>query len=362
MLLFVASLGCVLAAERNPHYHEGSRERYAIDEPPFWGTIFIDPDIITESDSSTFLGATYTGRGMRTMFDRRVNSWITVEAFLFYANFIDGLYAEIQVNPEFTSPESATIEAVKFGWVIGQLPTALRADLETVWIHEGTEPFGGGNNNILIHTGQALLYENDGILEETLIHEACHTSLDAHHAASPGWMEAQLADSTFISSYAQDYPDREDIAESFLPYVAIRYKEDRISEDLASTILETTPNRIAYFDSQALDLYQYVDPVASHASPDLPHRFSISQNYPNPFNPTTTISYSLPEQATVRMTIFNVQGSEITTLFDARRPAGRYDLQWDGVNHAGSPVGTGVYFCRIEAGQFSETIKMVYLR
>lgn len=90
--------------------------------------------------------------------------------------------------------------------------------------------------------------------------------------------------------------------------------------------------------------------------------FSLSQNYPNPFNPSTTISYSLPEQSDIKMTIYDVRGSEITTLFDAGQPAGSYELQWNGVNHAGNLVGTGVYFCRIEAGHFSETIKMVYLR
>ena len=92
--------------------------------------------------------------------------------------------------------------------------------METVWIHRGTEPFGGGNNNLLIHTGRADLYAADGILEETLVHEAAHTSLDAAHASAPAWLAAQSADPTFISTYARDFPNREDIAESVLPYLA----------------------------------------------------------------------------------------------------------------------------------------------
>lgn len=115
------------------------------------------------------------------MFDRRVDDFVTVNAFLFESTFDDGLTIEIQINPEFQTIELAQIEADKYAEVIGKLPTPLRIEVATVWIHKGTALFGGGNSNLLIHTGQTVLYENDRILEETLIHEASHTSLDAHH-------------------------------------------------------------------------------------------------------------------------------------------------------------------------------------
>ena len=223
--------------------------------PPFGGTIFIDPNIITSSDPTTFENLSLAGQGYRTMFDRRVNGWITVDAYLFSANFDDGLTAEIQVNPEFGGSEVASVEAEKYAEVIGRLPTALRKDVETVWIHKGTQLFGGGNNNLLIHIGQADLYTADGILEETLVHEAAHTSLDAAHASAPAWLAAQSADPTFISTYARDFPNREDIAESFLPYLAIRYRSGRITQSLANTIMQTMPNRIAYLDNQSFDMY-----------------------------------------------------------------------------------------------------------
>jgi len=60
---------------------------------------------------------------------------------------------------------------------------------------------------------------------------------------------------TFISTYAQDNPTREDIAESFLPYVALRYRRDRISDELASTFETTIPKRILFFDSVVRDMY-----------------------------------------------------------------------------------------------------------
>ena len=226
--------------------------------PSYSGTIFIDGDIITENDSSTFISSLYIGQGLRKMYDRRVNDWIAVNAYLFDASFNDGLTCEIQVNPEFETIDNALIEAEKYGKEIGRLPTCLRNDVETVWIHQGTKPFGGGNNNILIHTGQAINYINSGILEETLVHEASHTSLDSYHSSTAGWLNAQIQDNQYISTYAQDYPQREDIAESFLVYLAVRHRSDRISDHTYQTIVQTIPNRIKYFNSQECDMYPIV--------------------------------------------------------------------------------------------------------
>lgn len=227
------------------------------------GTIFLDPDIIVSSDRSTFGGVLYAGTGSRVMFDRRVNAFVTYSAFLFTATYSDGRPVEIQVNPEFGTSVAAEVEARKYGFTIGQLPAALRTELDTIWVHQGTEPFGGGNRNLLIHTGQSDVYAAAGILEETLVHEASHTSLDPTHAASPGWLAAQSADADFISTYARDFPGREDIAETFLPWLAVRHRRDRISATLAQQIESTVPNRLAYFDNQSFD----VSPVGSVPEP-----------------------------------------------------------------------------------------------
>jgi hypothetical protein len=223
--------------------------------PPFSGTISIDRDIITSDDPTAFVSLTYAGTGSRDMYDRRFG-YVTLEPFLFPAEYDDGLTIEIQVNPEFGTRDNAEFYALKYAEVIGRLPTGLRKDVETSWIHKGEEAFGGGNNNLLIHTDYSeTYYEEQGILEEVLIHEAAHTSLDAYHAESIGWLEAQSKDCEFISSYARDYPNREDVAESYLPYFAIRYRSDRISESLKKRIEDAIPNRIEYFDEQSIDMY-----------------------------------------------------------------------------------------------------------
>ena len=201
----------------------------------------------------------YEGQKQREMFDRRRNSWIKNSAYIFNAIFSDGSNIEIQVNSEFSSSENAFNYAEKYSKVIGQLPNILRKDVRTVWIHKGKKPFGGGNFNLLIHTDQGDEYISKGILEETLIHEASHTSLDwpgisKNHGISKGWIEAQKADKGYISDYAEDFPNREDIAESFLPWVAVRYKADRIGEKHRNKIIKAIPNRLRYFDLQGFDM------------------------------------------------------------------------------------------------------------
>ncbi|WP_349408969.1 hypothetical protein [Pseudalkalibacillus sp. SCS-8] len=225
--------------------------------PPYDGTIFLDPHIVTENDPSTFLELNFIGKEKRIMFDRRVDNWIEEEAFLFQASFSDGFTIEFQVNQEFETEDESWYQAMRFTHSIGQLSAVLKSEIHSVTIHKGYNPFGGGNNNILIHTEQADAYIQEGILEETLIHEGTHTSIDPFHFDQNDWLDAQTLDGRFISTYAQDFPDREDLAESFLLYVAAKYRADRISQQLLDTINEIMPNRLEYFENQDFDMRPY---------------------------------------------------------------------------------------------------------
>jgi len=93
-----------------------------------------------------------------------------------------------------------------------------------------------------------------------------------------------------------------------------------------------------------------------------PEAFKLLQNYPNPFNPTTRISYELPAVSDVTISVYDVTGRLIRGLTDREQPAGYYDVQWNGLDDSGNQVGTGVYLCRLDAGDYSNTIKMVLLR
>ena len=222
-------------------------------DPPFHGTASLDPDIIIPSDPTDFLGLEPAGRGERFVYDRR-HGWITIQAYLFDATFANGLSAEFQVNPEFGTWTEAEAAARAYAPSIGQIPLALRDDMDAVWIHRGDEPFGGGNRALTVHTDRGEQYRQRGILPEIFVHEGVHMSLDSAHADAPGWLAAQAADPTFISTYARDHPDREDLAESFNAWLAVRHRRDRITQGMADTITSVIPHRLAYFDSLHLDL------------------------------------------------------------------------------------------------------------
>lgn len=234
------------------------------------GTIFTSANIITEKDPTTFTGLTYAGQGTRTVFDRRSNDWVTINAFLFPATFNDGLTSEVIVNPEFGTREQAEQHARYYAHRVGQLPTILRKDVKALWIHKGVQPFGGGNDSILIHVGKAAEYLRDGILEETLVHEAVHTSMDKEHAKTRAWINAQQADGRYISPYARENPEREDLAETFLMYLAVRVFADRVPADLVQKITAGIPNRLAYFDEITLQLHPYPKRQSTIARPVQP--------------------------------------------------------------------------------------------
>ena len=135
----------------------------------------------------------------------------------------------------------------------------LREDLQTVWIHDGVNAFGGGNNNILVHTGQGEDYLNNGIMDETLMHEACHTSLDSRVYNTDGWDAAVAQDGIYISDYARDNPQREDVAETFLVWFATRYSQDTFTQSELDDWESQLGGRFAYFDDLCLEMNPYED-------------------------------------------------------------------------------------------------------
>ncbi|UCE25118.1 MAG: VCBS repeat-containing protein, partial [Candidatus Zixiibacteriota bacterium] len=92
-------------------------------------------------------------------------------------------------------------------------------------------------------------------------------------------------------------------------------------------------------------------------APPLPNEFALLQNYPNPFNAATEIAFVLPGAVRVRLDVFNVMGQRVTTLIDERRPAGHHSVIWNAESSA-----SGMYFLKIEAGDFSESRKMLLVK
>jgi hypothetical protein len=95
---------------------------------------------------------------------------------------------------------------------------------------------------------------------------------------------------------------------------------------------------------------------------DVPSASILYGNHPNPFTPGTSIAFGLPDARHVRVTIFDVRGRLVRTLADGVFEAGPHDVPWDGTNSAGEPLGSGVYFYRLEAGDRTHEGRMVLLK
>jgi len=97
-------------------------------------------------------------------------------------------------------------------------------------------------------------------------------------------------------------------------------------------------------------------------SAGLPGEWALHESYPNPFNPSTAIEFEIPEDAQVQLNIYSIDGALIKTLSEGRKSAGRYLVHWDGTDHSGTRVGSGVYLYRIESPSFSKTRKFTLLK
>lgn len=95
----------------------------------------------------------------------------------------------------------------------------------------------------------------------------------------------------------------------------------------------------------------------------LPKTFAVHANYPNPFNPETTIRFDLPERMNVTVNVYNILGELVKTLVhNTQMPAGYHSISWNGTNHMGMSVASGIYLYHVEAGEHQSTQRMVLLK
>ena len=93
-----------------------------------------------------------------------------------------------------------------------------------------------------------------------------------------------------------------------------------------------------------------------------PKNFQLMGAYPNPFNPATQIKYNLPEDSFVSIKIYDVMGRNIKTLLNEEKMGGYHTIRWDATNNFGEAVPAGIYFYTIDAGSFTNTKKMIFLK
>jgi hypothetical protein len=119
----------------------------------------------------------------------------------------------------------------------------------------------------------------------------------------------------------------------------------------ASTRRAVMQRVIGYFDGSI------IVGVEVNPSFSLPTIYSLKQNFPNPFNPTTMIEYTLPQPGFVSVKIYDVLGQEVAMLVNETKTAGKYTAEW-----RANAIASGIYFCRMQAGTFAASRKLLLLK
>jgi hypothetical protein len=170
----------------------------------------------------------------------------------------------------------------------------------------------------------------------------------------------------FVFSYIEDiYPfvDKimiaDDLASSLDPTFNTTYY-DFLWQELDQISISSINKAIVNLASLWRTAWENADspsPLSIEFNHHCPEFFLITKNYPNPFNQTTLITYEIPVMMYVEVNIYNQLGEKITTLLSGKQPAGYHSALWDA-----SGLASGIYYYRIEAGEFQDVEKMILLR
>jgi uncharacterized protein YoxC len=189
-------------------------------EPPFYGTMWDLPDLITSSDYTIYSTSSYQGIETRLFYDKSIPDFLNYPAHVYKVNFGDDLSIDFEIYTEFTQEEAGNIEQ-KYAPLIGQLGKDLRKNIKSFEFLKGEEVASAQRTddlnyaNISFHidwlTNIVETRPDGDKTEELLIHESAHLSIDPYVYGQQGWTDAVNLDGNFLSTYAKDNPDSEDV-------------------------------------------------------------------------------------------------------------------------------------------------------
>ena len=237
-------------------------------------TVWASPDVITEDDPTALDSVTYLGRGTRPFYDLGESRWRQdMELFLFEAHFTRGAAMVIEAHEAYGVVDSARIFVEMFIPPMGPLPRFLidhgpEVELmpQPAQLLESRGPFGAGGlgcQKSYHWRGDVRGNWREPYMEEVAMHEGSHAILegcchgvcsDLGGMDSEEWRAAQVADGVFITEYARNHPNREDMAETLWAWFISRCVPDRLHPQYKERIDEGIPHRLTYFDNLNLDM------------------------------------------------------------------------------------------------------------
>lgn len=153
--------------------------------------------------------------------------------------------------------------------------------------------------------------------------------------------------------------DRIEVPTNGLHTFQVRRREDGYQLDrIFMCISQDEPTG----DGPAESLQQIYTSIKGDSPLATPTQFTLFQNYPNPFNATTEIRYQLPFKSQVNLVVYDLKGHTVQILINGNQLAGAYLVDWNGRDYSGVQVSSGIYICKLEAGQFKKSVKLMLLK
>jgi hypothetical protein len=281
------------------------------------------------------------GSGM-TYYREKFDIGPTTDAFVF----------TMPVPDRMINFEDLIIFSISYGRsAAGLLPKTSTRGADTVDIYLGAPVLAGGETRIPILSGRSVVGLRGLSLELS-------GSFGAFLGADKGNLLREQTNPVMLMGRAKDDRVYVDLA-----VMGSNCQSASARGELASLRFTGSPVlTIASLQARGENNQALTVRSAEDAGKSIPTNYALAQNYPNPFNPSTTIAYALPTAENVILEIFNILGEKVTTLVNEPQAAGTYAVRWDGRNAQQTPVGSGIYLCRIQSGSFTRVIRMLLMK
>lgn len=206
-------------------------------------------DYIKSTDPDTFLGIEYLGQFAKEI--PGVEPTLDPNAYVFEASFTDGKKIGIWCRSNFETLQRATEYANKLTDKLGKLPVFMRDELSHVAVFSGASRASAEPDGKFFFISDKRIDERlaDNQLEETVFHEATHVYFEKRYGTSTTWKNAQNTDGIFVTKYAEDNPNVEDIPETAIfVYTMVKYP-GRLSQNIENWVKENIPNRYEFLET-----------------------------------------------------------------------------------------------------------------
>ena len=210
-----------------------------------------DLDFILPTDPGPGWCLRYKGTATAEMPDRRHDTLMADNVHVFEAAYGDGSRVGLFVHPDVGTRAEAEALSAPVLDAVGRLPPQMRGLLSHVNINDGNEPAFSEDLGrfVVLYSDNILSRISTNDLQETVFHESVNATIDEPHAASASWRAAQAADGGFVTEYAAEKPEGEDMAESALFAWAMLKHPGRLPAGVEDAVRAVMPNRLAWFEN-----------------------------------------------------------------------------------------------------------------